>query len=531
MIKKKKFLNQSKIILNKLKKIFVKDALILFFLGGLSSLSLPPFNFFFLNFFTFSILFIFLFKKLDLKISKKISFFYGWIFGFGYFLTNLYWIILSLTFDENFYFLIPIGFILIPSFLALFYGLFTLIFCFFKFKNLLGSFFLFSLLFGLIEFIRGNILTGFPWNLIVYSLSENLEFISFLSVIGTYSFNLIIISFFTSPAIFIMKKSKKDIIVLIFLLLIPVLFFSHGMLYKKNFLNSKIQENSYVIRVIGSNIRLDRFYDNVNTDLVIKELITLSSPIKNKKIFFLWPEGIIPNTYLDELNLYNELFKENFNENHFIGLGISNKSLNENNYEYFNSFSVFDHNLNLIENYNKINLVPFGEFLPLENVLNKIGFKVITNKFGSFTKGKKREIVQIGNSDLNLKFLPLICYEIIYSGNLSKNLNYDFIFNISEDGWFGKSVGPKQHFVHSKFRAIETGKYVIRSSNNGMAAIINPIGEIEQKIDYGKEGFIDFQNRRDLDTTLFSLYGNKIFIILILLYIFLIFSFNRFKNE
>ena len=89
----------------------------------------------------------------------------------------------------------------------------------------------------------------------------------------------------------------------------------------------------------------------------------------------------------------------------------------------------------------------------------------------------------------------------------------------------------KQHFAHSIFRAIENGKYVIRSSNNGMGAIINPLGEIEKKIDYGKDGYIDFTSRRDIELTIFSKYGNKIFVILILLYIFLIFSFNRITND
>jgi apolipoprotein N-acyltransferase len=127
--------------------------------------------------------------------------------------------------------------------------------------------------------------------------------------------------------------------------------------------------------------------------------------------------------------------------------------------------------------------------------------------------------------------LPLICYEIIYSGNLTKEFNFDFILNVSEDGWFGKSIGPKQHFVHSIFRAIENGKYVLRTSNNGMAAIINPLGQIEKKIDYGESGYIDFVNKRDLNKTIFSTFGNSIFIILILLYIFLTFSFNRVRDE
>ena len=88
----------------------------LFFLGALTSLSLPPFNFYWINFFTFSILFIFLFKRLTIRKNKKIYFFYGWLFGFGYFITNLYWIIISLTFDNDFKFLIPIALILIPTF-------------------------------------------------------------------------------------------------------------------------------------------------------------------------------------------------------------------------------------------------------------------------------------------------------------------------------------------------------------------------------------------------------------------------------
>ena len=514
-----------------MKKKFIQDSFLLFSLGVFSSLSLPPLNFFLINFLTFSVFFVFLFKKLSTEINKKISFYYGWLFGFGYFLTNLYWITISLTFDKNFSFLIPITFILVPAFLSIFYGLVTLIFYLFNFKNTISAFFLFSLLFGLTEFIRGNILTGFPWNLLIYSFSENLSFISFISIIGTYSFNLIIISFFTAPAIYILRKSKSEIVVCTLLLLLPIIFLSYGSFYKEKFLNKEIKKNPYVIRVIGSNVSLNRFFDNTQTELIIEELIKLSQPEKNKRIFFLWPEGIIPSTYQDELYLYNDLFTENFDENHLIGLGITSRKLNENDDRYFNSFSVFDNNLKLISNYNKINLVPFGEFLPFENFLKKIDLKVITNNFGSFTKGNNREIIHIEDNLQQFKFLPLICYEIIYSGNLSKNFDFDFIFNISEDGWFGKSMGPKQHFVHSIFRAIESGKYVLRSANNGMAAIINPLGEIEEKIDYGKAGFIDFEKRRYLEPTFFSKYGNKIFILLILLYIFLIFSFNRNKNE
>ncbi len=512
-------------------KKFIIEILLLLILGGLTSLSLPPLNYFFVNFFTFSIFFIFLFKKLNDQKKGKFFFLYGWLFGLSYFLSNLYWITISLTFDPNFKFLIPVALILIPSFLGLFYGLATFIFYKFRLKTLLSSFFLFSLLLGLVEFLRGSILTGFPWNLFIYSLSEKLSFISFASIIGTYALNLLIISFFSAPAIYILRKSKVESFISILILLIPIFFLFYGKSYKQSFLNEKIIKNPYLIRIIGSNINLDRFYTDNQTENTINELINLSSPEPHKKTFFLWPEGIIPNTYLDELKFYESLFTENFNENHLIGLGISSRLLINKNYKYFNSLSIIDNKLNIVQNYNKINLVPFGEFLPFENLLNKIGLKTITNNIGSFTKGDERKIIHIKNNFQEFKFLPLICYEIIYSGNLTKDNDYDFIINISEDGWFGKSVGPKQHFSHSIFRAIETGKYVLRSANNGMTAIINPLGEIEKKIDYNKDGFIDFEKRRDFNPTIFSLYGNKIFISLILLYILIIFSFNRNKDE
>ena len=144
---------------------------------------------------------------------------------------------------------------------------------------------------------------------------------------------------------------------------------------------------------------------------------------------------------------------------------------------------------------------------------------------------KTRDPLNIKNSKIDLNLLPLICYEIIYSGKLSKDNNFDYIINISEDGWFGNSIGPKQHFSHSIFRSIESGKYIIRSTNNGISAIINPIGIIEQEVEFGSTGYVELSESKLVKSTPFMLYGNKIFLMLILIYIFLIFSFNRLKHE
>jgi len=109
------------------KKIYI-EAIILILLGSFSSLSLPPFNYILINFLTFSSFYIFLIKIFEASKNKKLFFLYGWLFGFGYFTSNLYWISISLTFDENFEFLIPLTVILVPAFLALFYGLASLLF-------------------------------------------------------------------------------------------------------------------------------------------------------------------------------------------------------------------------------------------------------------------------------------------------------------------------------------------------------------------------------------------------------------------
>ena len=513
-----------------IKKDYI-ETVFLIILGIVSSLSLPPYNYLIINFFTFSAFFIFLFKKSKIIQNKKAFFFYGWLFGFGYFLSSLYWISISLTFDQNFKFLIPMTIILMPAFLGIFYGLVTLCFIILKPKKILSSFFSFSLFFGIFEFIRGSILTGFPWNLIAYSFSDHLEILSITSIIGTYGFNLLCISLFVSPAVFILRNTKKDIIVCIVFLTMPLLFYMYGLSYTKVFNTSDKITYNQKVRAIGANISLDRFYYNIDPVSVIKDLIDISDPDKNEKTIFVWPEGILPDISQKELVKYKWLFDQSFSENHLLVIGINSQTVENRNVNYFNSLSVYDHNLTLLHSYNKVNLVPFGEFLPFENVLKTIGLRTITNNYQSFSSGNKRDTIKINKEGFSLKILPLICYEIIYSGKIFKNLDFDLIVNISEDGWFGKSIGPKQHFIHSIFRAVESGKYILRSANNGIAAIISPIGIVEQKVEFGKSGYVDFIEGKKIQPTVFSKYGNKIFIILILMYIFLIFSFNKTNNE
>ena len=184
---------------------------------------------------------------------------------------------------------------------------------------------------------------------------------------------------------------------------------------------------------------------------------------------------------------------------------------------------MVNNDLYVVQKYYKNKLVPFGEFLPFENVLNNLGFKKITQGYQSFSRDNRRDLIKFNN----YSFIPLICYEIIYSGQINNSKkNYDFILNISEDGWFGNSIGPYQHYSHSIFRSIEEGKPVIRSSNNGISAFINPKGQVIGKILATDKGFIEIKSFKKSNKTIFSSHGNKIFFYFLSIYISLIFFFK-----
>ena len=488
-------------------------------LGIISSFSLPPYNFFILNFFTFPFLFFFIIS--NLHVGRWRFFLIGWIFGFGYFISNIYWITNSLTFEEFFLPLIPIAFFLLPLFLGLFYGLFTFIFSFFNLEKNYRSILIFAFIFSLVEFVRGNILGGFPWNLIAYSWLEYTSFIQILSIIGVYSFNLLSITLFLLPAIIFFNRSQfSKILVLVF----SIISIGANIYFGKNMIN-KYHKAQFIdlntnIKVIAPKVKLNRFFQKEDPNIIINELIELSKPEKTKKTLFIFPEGILTNIYLEDLNIYKENFKNNFSENHKIIFGINSQS----GLKIYNSLVVLDNNLNTLANYKKNNLVPFGEFLPLENMFSKFGLKKITQGYQSFSSDDDRKIIEINN----IKFLPIICYEIIYSGKLNKGgEKFDFILNISEDGWFGNSIGPYQHFSHSIFRSIEEGKNLVRSANNGISAHINPIGQIVKKVESTEKGTFEIKNFKKISRTIFSQHGNKIFFYFLLFYISLIFFLKK----
>jgi len=502
-------------ILNNKILIYVFPILI----GLLTSFSLPPYNFLIINFLTFPSLLLFLiYNNKNIWNSFKI----GWSFGFGYFISNIYWITNSLTFDEIFKPLIPFAFIIIPLFLGLFYG-FSILFCsLVKLKKNFYSILIFATTLSIIEFFRGFILGGFPWNLNAYSWTNYINSIQVISFIGTYSFNLLSITIFLLPVVIFFDKKLNFKIAVLSLLCLALLsnhYYGQYKIKKDNKLNSKIED--YKIKLISPKISINRFFESNNEEILIKELIELSNPNVSEKTIFVFPEGALAGVNLKQLRKFKNIFSERYSDKHTIIMGINTQKKINNHNKIYNSMVVLDHNLNLLNEYNKIKLVPFGEFLPFENILKKFGLKKVSYGYESFSSGKERNLISLFDKSFN--FIPLICYEIIYSGKINlKKENTNFIINISEDGWFGDSVGPYQHFSHNIFRAIEEGKNIIRSANNGISAYIDTNGIIVSKLETTNRGVIEIKNYKKINETFFSKFGNKIFFYILIFYFILI---------
>ena len=498
-------------------------------LGSLTTLSFQPYNLTIINFIILPIFFyliVYINKKSKAvyrkRPYKKNFFIFGLLFGFGFYLTGISWITNSLTFDENFKILIPFALILIPLFLSLFLA-FSILFIGPHLKFDIRSIILLSGSLALSDYLRAKLLTGFPWNLWAYSAAWAQEVLQILNVIGLYAFNLIIITIFLLPIIFFFKIStfQKFLSLILTVLVIFGLFIYGNYEINKNKKKLKETDKKIFVKIISPNFELEYGLSEETIKQRLRKLIRFSDPIKSKKTLFIWPEGVFSGYSFDEISNFKELISKNFSKKHLIIFG-SNK-LDHSTKNLYNSMLIVDSNFEIVQSYNKRKLVPFGEFLPFEKLLHKLGFKKITEGYGSFLRGNKNNNLII--DELNI--LPLICYEVIFTDLIQKsNKNTNLIVNISEDGWFGNSIGPDQHFVKSVFRAIENNTFLLRSANKGFSAIIDNKGTVLKKMNRNEAGNIEF-NVPLIESN--KVKNDLIFFILLITYL-IIFLINK-KNE
>ena len=322
----------------------------------------------------------------------------------------------------------------------------------------------------------------------VYTWSWLPEILQTLPLIGLFSLNLFCIIIYCSPLLLVFQQKFNKIL---FILIVSIFFsnyiYGSSIIEKNNKYVEKLKlnpQNSIFTKIISPSFDLKYNLSNEDINKNILNLIRYSEAEKNQKTLFVWPEGVFTGFNLSEIKQYKSLFEKAFSENHLILFGVNTTDESEFNKTY-NSLVIINNKFEVIYQYDKIKLVPFGEFLPFENIFSRLGLKKITEGHGSFSKGENANIFSLGS----LKLLPLICYELIFPGLAQKEKN--LIVNISEDAWFGETIGPDQHFAKAIFRAIENNVFLIRSANKGFSAFIDNKGIVQKILKPSEIGIIE----------------------------------------
>jgi apolipoprotein N-acyltransferase len=168
----------------------------------------------------------------------------------------------------------------------------------------------------------------------------------------------------------------------------------------------------------------------------------------------------------------------------------------------YNSIYTIDHDGSVLSVYDKLHLVPFGEYLPFQSLMEKLGFVQLTRVQGGFIPGTRRRNMEIPNAP---RALPLICYEAVFPGDITTgDERPGWIINVTNDGWFGISTGPYQHLQQARLRAIEEGLPVVRAANTGISAVIDPSGRIVARLGLGLEGVLDANLPTALSPTIYA---------------------------
>jgi len=513
--------------LKKLKPITSHNYFLAFLAGSFMALSFAPFYIFIAPAISLSV-FYFLLEK---NYTKKREIFYlGFAFGYGHFLFTIYWISISLLVDAaSFAWLIPFALTLIPGALAAYFGLFALGYKLllkrFAFKETYQKIIIFALCFFVMEFLRSNLFSGFPWALLGYVWMFNLKFAQIGSIFGIYGLSIFAVLCSLIPVIFYKKTSSfSDKIFTIILSLFLIGNFLFGNFYIDD--KKLIKQDDIKIRLVQANVAQElKWNGEERFRNFIKHIAMTNSQNPAGLKAVIWSESSIPYV-LNESPQLMQYIEAGVPENGVIISGALRMKENNkpNEIDVYNS--VFVLNKTGINNYyDKHHLVPFGEYVPLHQLLSFLFLgKIVDGITGGgkgFSSGEKAQTLALED----FSFSPLVCYEAIFSNEvIDKNNLPDVFINLTNDAWFGNSSGPFQHFDMARMRAIEYGIPLIRVANNGITAFIDPFGKIIKSLPRNQMAIADITLIKNSESTIYTSFGSlpTALLILILLVIILI---------
>jgi len=470
-----------------------------FGLGALMTLSTPPIGAFYILLLCVPGI-IWLTRA---NTSKTQSFLAGWAFGSGYFIFGLYWISMALFVDiHQFWWVLPLSGIVGPVALALFYGFIPLLA--WRYRRSESAYAL--MLAGgwtLIEWVRGHVLTGFPWNLPGYTWHYFPAVMQTSAAVGIYGLTLLTLLWAAMPAL-----PKKIIPVMMASF---VLVAAAGM--ARLYLHPTVAFDNYTVRIVQPNIpqslkwNAEDEWRNFEKHL---DLTTSPVTLKQPPTFIIWPETSVITDEKSFPEIAGHIaMKMPENSVALIGsLGIAGE-------EYFNSVIALNKKAQIVGTYNKHHLVPFGEYIPFRKYLKMTPVANSIAGIGDFTRGAGVATLHIGALPVPS---PLVCYEGIFPGEVASRTDRpDWLVNVTNDGWYGPTAGPHQHFENVRVRAIEEGLPLARAANTGISAMIDPLGRVLRMKPLGETGVVDSILPRPLPPTLYARYGDTLFFLMLIL--------------
>jgi apolipoprotein N-acyltransferase len=364
------------------------------------------------------------------------------------------------------------------------------------------------------EWLRGHLFTGFPWNAFGYALTAPLPLAQIASVIGIWGMTFITILVCSTPAALTddRAETRRNWLPLALGLALLVALGGYGAV---RLVRSPTRLVDGVhLRIMQPNLQQDVRFNYSAKQEVMQRYIDLSSRAAEPHsqglrdvTHLIWPESSFPFYLTREADAFAQITNLLPPKAVLItgAVRLSDPD-HPNESGVYNSIYVIDHNGAIPAIYDKVHLVPFGEYLPFEKVLEAIGLQTITEERGGFLFGDRHRVVAVPGAP---NVLPLICYEVIFPGEIKASGGRPgWIVNVTNDGWFGISTGPYQHLQQARLTAIEEGLPIARAANTGISAVIDPLGRIINSLPLGTEGVLDAPLPRPIGAPLYSRLGD-----------------------
>ena len=475
--------------------------LICFLLGAAAVAALPPFDIFPILFISFSGLMLFLGQAQKLREA----FSSGYWFGFGFFSFGLSWIGNALLIDaQTLGWLYPIAFVASGAFFGLFSAAAAMVS--FYFKDVTAKYLGFAAGWTLLEWIRSFILTGFPWNLIGSTLDFNLKLLQGASIFGTYGLSLFVLLSTAAPALWLKERNKKNFITALSLSITPLLIlYLYGTIRLHN---SPITPSDIHLRIVQPSIPQNLKWNHDSLEKNFQEYLTLSSQagIENMNMI-VWGETASPFP-LEYSAKHRQMIADMLPPKTVLATGSLRFQIKDGRNHPQNSMLIINHEGKILASYDKSHLVPFGEYIPFRRFLPQ-SLRPITNVISDFAAGEGPQTLNIPNFP---SFGIAICYEIIFPHKIiDENKRPELLLNLTNDGWYGDSAGPRQHLSATRLRAIEEGISIVRAANSGISAFINHQGKILTRLDLNRKGYLDITIPQERNTpTIYGQLGNQL---------------------